>query len=45
MIERRPFGQLGGGDRGWLKARHHFSFAEYYDPRRMGCGILRVLER
>jgi len=43
MIERRPFEQLGGGDHGWLKARHHFSFAEYYDPRRTdGVGILLV---
>lgn len=42
MIERRPLNQLGGGDHGWLKARHHFSFADYYDPRRMGWGSLRV---
>jgi redox-sensitive bicupin YhaK (pirin superfamily) len=42
MIERRPFGQLGGADHGWLKARHHFSFANYYDPRKMGWGALRV---
>ena len=42
MIERRPFGQLGGADHGWLKARHHFSFANYYDPKRMSWGDLRV---
>jgi redox-sensitive bicupin YhaK (pirin superfamily) len=42
MIERRPFGKLGGADHGWLKARHHFSFAEYHDPRNMGWGALRV---
>ncbi len=42
MIERRPFNRLGGADHGWLKARHHFSFAEYRDPRRMGWGTLRV---
>jgi len=42
MIERRPFAALGGADHGWLKARHHFSFADYYDPKRMGWGALRV---
>jgi redox-sensitive bicupin YhaK (pirin superfamily) len=42
MIERRPFNELGGADHGWLKAKHHFSFARYYDPERMGHGALRV---
>ena len=42
MIERRPFSGLGGADHGWLRARHHFSFARYYDPDRMGHGSLRV---
>ena len=42
MIEVRPFEQLGGANHGWLAARHHFSFAEYYDPKRMAWGQLRV---
>ena len=42
MIEVRPFASLGAADHGWLKAKHHFSFAEYHDPRRMGWGALRV---
>jgi len=42
MIDKRPFDALGGGDHGWLKSRHHFSFADYYDPRKMGWGSLRV---
>jgi len=42
MIERRPFETLGGANHGWLDAKHHFSFAEYYDPKRMGWGALRV---
>jgi hypothetical protein len=42
MIELRPFAKLGGADHGWLKARHHFSFASYFDPEKMGHGALRV---
>ena len=42
MIEHRPFARLGGDDHGWLQTRHHFSFAGYHDPRRMGWGALRV---
>ena len=42
MIERRPFATLGGADHGWLNAKHHFSFAGYYDPARMGWGPIRV---
>jgi redox-sensitive bicupin YhaK (pirin superfamily) len=42
MIDKRTFDGLGGADHGWLKAKHHFSFANYYDPKRMGWGSLRV---
>jgi redox-sensitive bicupin YhaK (pirin superfamily) len=42
MIERRPFEQLGHAEHGWLNARHHFSFANWYEPSRMGWGDLRV---
>lgn len=42
MIERKPFGALGGGDHGWLKAKHHFSFGDHYDPANLGIGSLRV---
>jgi redox-sensitive bicupin YhaK (pirin superfamily) len=42
MIEIRPFKSLGHADHGWLKDRHHFSFAGYQDPARMGWGRLRV---
>ena len=42
MIDIRPFASLGGADHGWLKAKHHFSFANYHDPARMSWGKLRV---
>lgn len=42
MIERRPFEKLGGANHGWLDTKHHFSFANYYDPERMQWGALRV---
>ena len=42
MIDVRPFQTLGHADHGWLNARHHFSFADYYDPARLGWGRIRV---
>jgi redox-sensitive bicupin YhaK (pirin superfamily) len=42
MIDIRRFETLGAADHGWLDAHHHFSFASYYDPARMGWGRLRV---
>ena len=42
MIERRAFEKLGGARHDWLDTKHHFSFADYFDPQRMGWGALRV---
>jgi len=42
MIDIRKFATLGHADHGWLNARHHFSFADYHDPARMGWGAIRV---
>jgi hypothetical protein len=42
MIDIRPFNSLGHADHGWLDAHHHFSFANYHDPDRMGWGAIRV---
>lgn len=38
-----PADSRGFEDHGWLKAKHSFSFANYYDPERMHFGKLRVL--
>ncbi len=33
----------GKGEYGWLSTRYSFSFADWYEPSRMGFGALRVL--
>ncbi|MCF8480197.1 MAG: pirin family protein [Rhodospirillum sp.] len=42
MIDIRPFAKLGKFRNAWLNANYHFSFANYYNPNRMGFGPLLV---
>lgn len=43
MINIRHSEERGGGDFGWLKTHHSFSFDTYHDPRFMGFRSLRVI--
>ena len=43
MIDIIRSDSRGGADHGWLKSKHTFSFADYYNPEMMGFAKLRVV--
>jgi quercetin 2,3-dioxygenase len=43
MITIRHSSERGGGDYGWLKTHHTFSFNDYWDEKWMGFRSLRVI--
>lgn len=43
MINVLKHEQMGKSERGWLHSTFHFSFAEYYNPKNIQYGALRVI--
>ena len=43
MTMLRAAGERGQSNLGWLDSAHTFSFSQYYDPRHVGFGPLRVI--
>jgi hypothetical protein len=43
MLSIRRSNDRGGGDHGWLKTQHTFSFSDYWDEKWMGFRSLRVI--
>ncbi|MDR1625372.1 MAG: pirin family protein [Spirochaetia bacterium] len=43
MVKHIDSRKMGRGSHGWLESYHHFSFADYYNPRNIRFGVLRVV--
>lgn len=43
MIKKIDHNNMGKSNLGWLRSIFHFSFAEYYNPKNINFGVLRVI--
>lgn len=43
MLKKIDQRQMGVSNLGWLQSKFHFSFADYYNPKNMNFGVLRVI--
>lgn len=43
MLRKLDNKNMGSSNLGWLKSKFHFSFANYYNPKNMNFGTLRVI--
>ena len=43
MLRKIESKNMGSSNLGWLKSKFHFSFAEYYNPKNINFGVLRVI--
>ena len=43
MLKKLQKENMGTSNLGWLESRFHFSFSNYYNPKNMCFGVLRVL--
>nr|WP_295972883.1 pirin family protein [uncultured Bacillus sp.] len=43
MLKKIDHNNMGRSNLGWLRSLFHFSFAEYYNPKNINFGVLRVI--
>ena len=43
MLRRVESKNMGSSELGWLSSKFHFSFADYYNPKNINFGVLRVI--
>ena len=43
MLRKLDHNNMGKSNLGWLRSVFHFSFAEYYNPKNINFGVLRVI--
>lgn len=43
MLKKIESKNMGSSNLGWLRSKFHFSFAEYYNPKNINFGVLRVI--